>query len=68
MLEIKPNRKNWNIRGEDTRARLKEAAHLADGKVVRVEDTVRLLETVLSQSLLTLVSRHFMSLLLLCFK
>lgn len=47
MLEIKPNRKNWNIRGEDTRARLEEATHLAEGKIVRAENTVRLLETVL---------------------
>lgn len=47
MLEMKPNRKNWNIRGEDTRARLEKAAHLAEGKIVSAEDTVRLLETVL---------------------
>ena len=47
MLEIKPGKKNWNTRGEDTRARLKGAASLAEGKIVRAEDTVRLLETIL---------------------
>ena len=47
MLEIKPNRKNWNTRGEDTLDRLRGAASLAEGKIVSAEDTVRLLETIL---------------------
>ena len=47
MLEIKPNNKNWNTRGEDTLARLKAAAPLARGKIVDAKDTAALLEALL---------------------
>ncbi len=47
MLEIKPSTKNWNTRGEDTAARLKDGSAYAKGKIVAAEDTVKLLEAVL---------------------
>lgn len=50
MLEIKPSTKNWNTRGEDTAARLKDGSAYAKGKIVAAEDTVKLLEAVLRQA------------------